>query len=169
MNGVQYLQTIGEDGLPYLSAVDNRQFYYQPEPVMMSEPESMSAPVQVASTVYNPNKAIAPIAYREDPSTNGQLKVYSKNKAPAPVYYQEQPSSPHFKKRVSGDAVAPNIVVINESNDTSSSSSSEDEIPPTITTTTTTAAKRKRPTYNKPYVKSWYSGIPRLILIVSIC
>lgn len=168
MNGVQYLQTIGEDGLPYLSAVDNRQFYYQPEPVMMSEPESMSAPVQVASTVYNPNKAIAPIAYREDPSTNGQLKVYSKNKAPAPVYYQEQPSSPHFK-RVSGDAVAPNIVVINESNDTSSSSSSEDEIPPTITTTTTTAAKRKRPTYNKPYVKSWYSGIPRLILIVSIC
>ena len=33
MNGVQYEQTIAEDGLPYIRAVDNQQFYIRQNPV----------------------------------------------------------------------------------------------------------------------------------------
>lgn len=46
MADVQYIQTIGQDGLPYISAVDNRYFYYQnQDPIMTgySKRGSMSA------------------------------------------------------------------------------------------------------------------------------
>ena len=98
MDGVQYEQSTTEDGLPYIRAVDNQQFYIYQNPV-----------------------------------------------------------SANFINRAGAAAMPPNNVLPNPNG-------------PSITSSLSSAKQKEsaRLALDRKYLLSWYNGIPRLVLIVSL-